>query len=119
MKFTILVLGIILFSCSKGIAFGETYYCQMYEPVTTSLKKKFKFKITKEIIHFLPEGHLAPGRITYMNENGPYFLAYIKYSSKGVIGELEFSPGNSFDGKHGYLLYSDPTFSFSSFCSKF
>ena len=116
--FSITVLFLVSF-CSVSMAYDDIFYCQMNEPVKTSLDKKFTFKINSDVIRFLPEGHLAPGLITYMNENGPYFLAYIKHSSNGSFGEIEFSPGNSFDGKHGLLNYSDQNLSFSAQCSKF
>jgi hypothetical protein len=118
-KVFILVSGMFVLISTQGIALGKTYYCQMNESAKTILEKKFTFKISQEIIRFLPEGHLAPGVITYMNENGPYFLAYIKYPLKGTLGEIEFFPGNSFDKKIGYLNYSDPELSFSALCSKF
>jgi len=116
--FSITVLFLVSF-CSVSMAYEDIFCCQMNEPVKTSLDKKFTFKINSDVIRFLPEGHLAPGLITYMNENGPYFLAYIKHSSNGSFGEIEFSPGNSFDGKHGLLNYSDQNLSFSAQCSKF
>ena len=119
MKFIcITVLFIVSFS-SVCMAYYDIYYCQMNEPIKTSLDKKFTFKISSDVIRFLPEGHLASDIITYMNENDPYFLAHIKHPSNGSFGEIECSPGNSFDGKHGILNYSDQNLSFSAQCSKF